>query len=119
MSQAHEHDFKTHITILGWLHIISNVLFLVIGLLGFLFMAGIGFASGDPTAVRVLGLIGIIAAVFFAVLALPGLVAGIGLLTRQTWSRVLALVIGFLSLINIPVGTAIGVYTFRLLPGVW
>jgi hypothetical protein len=47
-----------------------------------------------------------------------GIIAGWGLLERQSWARVLALVLGFLSLIHMPFGTAIGVYTlWVLLPG--
>ena len=64
---------------------------------------------------RVLGFIGTVGAIFFTILALPGLVAGYGLLKRQPWARVLALVVGVLSLVNIPLGTVIGIYTFWVL----
>jgi len=51
-------------------------------------------------------------------LALPGLVAGYGLLTHKPWARVLAIVIGILSLLNFPIGTAIGLYALWVLfPG--
>ena len=46
-----------------------------------------------------------------ALLGLPGLLAGYGLLTRKPWARILAIVVGILSLLNFPVGTAIGLYT--------
>lgn len=47
-----------------------------------------------------------------------GFVAGYGLMQRETWGRVLALILAFISLFNIPFGTAIGVYTiWVLLPG--
>ena len=47
-----------------------------------------------------------------------GLIAGWGLLDRQSWARMLAIVLGFLSLIHMPFGTAIGIYTlWVLLPG--
>jgi len=45
----------------------------MIGLIGLLILAGIGFVSGDPTAMPILTLIGGIGAVFFAALAIPGL----------------------------------------------
>jgi hypothetical protein len=44
-----------------------------------------------------------------------GLVAGIGLLTRQPWARTLTLVFAFLSLINVPLGTALGIYAIYVL----
>src|ERR1700683_1803683 len=47
-----------------------------------------------------------------------GFVAGYGLMQREAWGRVLALILAFISLFNIPFGTAIGVYTiWVLLPG--
>lgn len=47
-----------------------------------------------------------------------GFLAGWGLTQREGWARILALVLAFISLFNIPFGTAIGVYTmWVLLPG--
>ena len=37
--------------------------------------------------------------------------AGWGLLKRASWARMLALILGFLSLLSVPFGTALGVYT--------
>jgi hypothetical protein len=48
-------------------------------------------------------------------LAIPGLVAGYGLLTWKSWGRILAIVVGILSLINFPLGTAVGIYTLWVL----
>jgi hypothetical protein len=45
-----------------------------------------------------------------------GFIAGWGLLHRDPWARVLALILAFISLFtNIPFGTAIGVYTMWVL----
>ncbi len=46
---------------------------------------------------------------------LLALAAGIGLLQKQHWARMIALVSGFLSLLSIPVGLAIGIYTIWVL----
>jgi hypothetical protein len=40
---------------------------------------------------------------------------GYALLTRQPWGRTLAIVVAILSLIKIPVGTALGIYTLWVL----
>jgi len=46
-----------------------------------------------------------------------GFGAGWGLLQRESWARLLALVLAFISLFNVPLGTALGVYTlWALLP---
>lgn len=44
-----------------------------------------------------------------------GLVAGWGLLQREPWGRTLAIVLGCVSLIDIPFGTALGIYTLWVL----
>jgi predicted lysophospholipase L1 biosynthesis ABC-type transport system permease subunit len=62
----------------------------------------------------------LLTALAFIVLAKAacGFLAGWGLLQREPWARVVALVLGFVSLFNIPFGTAVGVYTlWVLLPG--
>ncbi len=106
---------ENHVKILGILHITWGGLLVFVGLMGFIFFAGIGILSGDETAAGILGLIGTIAVILMAVFGLPGILAGIGLLQRREWGRILALVVGFLSLIDIPFGTALGVYTIWVL----
>jgi hypothetical protein len=49
--------------------------------------------------------------------ALAGFAAGVGLLQRESWARALTLVLGFISLIHIPLGTALGIYTIWVLLG--
>ncbi len=41
--------------------------------------------------------------------------AGWGLLTHQTWARLLTLVLAFLALFHIPFGTALGIYSLWVL----
>ena len=50
-------------------------------------------------------------AVIIAVKAAAGFFVGWGLLQREPWARIGALVLGFLALFNVPFGTAVGVYT--------
>jgi hypothetical protein len=56
-----------------------------------------------------------VVAIFILAKAACGFIAGWGLLQREPWARVIALVLGFLSLFNIPFGTAVGVYTLWVL----
>ena len=50
----------------------------------------------------------------FAVGVLP-LIVGYGLMKRRPWAKPSALVLAIISLINTPIGTALGIYSFRFL----
>ena len=81
----------------------------------FVLLPGIGVASGDAEAIMVLGIVATSLSVLLCLLALPGILAGIGLLMRKNWGRILAIVVGILNLVNFPIGTVIGVYTLWVL----
>ena len=51
----------------------------------------------------------------FFIIAIPGFIAGIGLLRMKSWARIIAIVVGCLNLIHVPFGTALGVYTLWVL----
>jgi len=44
-----------------------------------------------------------------------GFIAGWGLTKRETWARIFTLVLAFISLFNVPFGTAIGIYSLWVL----
>ncbi len=70
------------------------------------------FAQRPP--VFILPLLGFIGFVLLAK-GLLGMAAGVGLLQRQTWARMLAIVLGVISLFNMLFGTALGIYTLWVL----
>lgn len=110
MNTLSARDLQHRVTILGWLYILGHALFLLIGGGVYVYTvlhASSGAVSGEAEPVAVLGLL--------TLLALPGMLAGGGLLKRKEWGRILALVVGFLALATFPVGTAIGLYTFWVL----
>jgi hypothetical protein len=115
MNQLNVDQVRQHATILGWLHIAINALTLVHGCFLFALLLGIGLITNDQVAFSVLGVTGTAVGTLLVLLALPGIVAGYGLLRRRDWGRILALVVGFLGLFNFPLGTAIGIYTFWVL----
>jgi hypothetical protein len=106
----------THVKVLGIIHIAFGSLG-ILGALALLMIfggiAGIVGASGEEgahIAVPILGGIGALLFFFLVLVSLPGIVAGIGLLGFRPWARILTIVLSAIHLINVPFGTAVGVY---------
>jgi hypothetical protein len=115
MNQAGRQDVEQHVPILGWLLIVSHAIFLVVGVFVFVLLTGIGAFSGDQQAFAILTIVAICVAALMAVLALPGILAGYGLLQRKSWGRVLALIVAVLNIFNFPIGTMIAGYALWVL----
>jgi len=107
----------THVKVLA-------VLYIVLSGIGLLFALLIVFALGTAAsivgmsaspedaaiAVPILGLTGTALAALLLLLSLPGLVTGWGLLKLRPWARILGIVLAVISLLNFPIGTAVGIY---------
>lgn len=106
---------RQHIDILGYCYIALGALGLLAALLAFLGIAGGGLLSGDSGATAVLVTIATFVGGFLFIISVPNLIAGYGLLKRKSWARILALVLGFINLFNVPLGTVLGGYTFWVL----
>ncbi len=50
-----------------------------------------------------------------AFVSLLGIIGGIGILTEQRWAKGLVIAVGFVSLLNFPFGTLLGIYTIWVL----
>jgi len=107
---------ERHINLIGILWIVLGGLSLVFGLMGFLVLFGISFIPDmGREAPFILRTVGSVAVFFFALLGLPKIIAGIGLLKKKEWGRILTLIVSFISLLNFPLGTAIGIYSIIIL----
>ncbi len=121
-SQA-QSRLASHVHLLGIFWMIIGGLF-ALGAFGCLVsgsMMGVFMRAGSPDAnvpehVRLI-MPAIIwsVGIFLAILAVVGFAAGYGLLKVRPWARVLAIVLGFLALLHIPLGTALGIYTLVIL----
>lgn len=110
--QAH-----THLLGILWLAIsafnsVAGVVLYVLANTLFAHMHELGAPEAPTAFLRpLLTVIGI----FVLAKAAFGFMAGWGLLQREPWARILTLVLGFISLFNVPFGTAVGVYTLWVL----
>ena len=100
-----------HITLVAVLNIGLGAMGIVAASIVFIILAASGILSRDPQAMKILPLIGSIVAVFLIVISTPAIVAGIGLLRRCSWARILVLIVAVLNLLNFPLGTMLAIYT--------
>src|SRR6267143_1247368 len=116
--QAEEHN-----KILGIMHLVyggMHALSLVVVLFVFLILGvtiPFGVSGPDAPPAALFAIVGIIVFVFMLVLTIPPFVAGYGFLKRKQWSKVAGVISACLALLSVPMGTALGVYTFWFLFG--
>ena len=110
---------KQHVTVVGALHIGYSAFQILGAIVAFMFIVGAGLIGGliaeEGIVVAIAATLGILIAVWTVLLSVPGIVGGIGLLKYKSWARYLVLVLAVLDLFNIPIGTAIGVYSIWVL----
>jgi len=101
-----------HIRLLGILWLAISALRLIPGLF-LIAIAGSRIFPPDipPFVQALLPAIGLC----FLLVAGIGIAIGWGPLARQSWARMLTIVFGAISLIDIPFGTALGIYTLWVL----
>lgn len=102
---------EKHINVVAALHIGLSILGIIIGGIVFAVLYFVRNVSGDPDAEMVLTIIANIMIVFVVIVSLPGIIAGLGLFKRKEWARILTLILSVIDLFNIPIGTAVGVYS--------
>jgi hypothetical protein len=115
---------RDHVRLVGilWmaysaLHVVAGVAVLIVAQVIFGRVNGvIHIPNGPPPEVTV-WLRPLLCAIGWLILAkaAAGFFAGWGLLQREEWARVVALVVGFIALLNVPIGTVLGIYTLWVL----
>jgi hypothetical protein len=114
-----------HIQTLGILWCVYGAYRAAAGIFAVLFLMGVAtpaFLGGMGSRglpflpfAPVMGGLAAVAGVFILLSSCLAFATGYGLLTRKPWGRVLGIVAAVLSLIKIPIGTALGIYTLWVL----
>jgi hypothetical protein len=102
---------KKHIELVGILHIVYHSVGMIWAALVMFILAYGGLFARDQTALMVVLVVAMVISGLVVIFSIPGIIGGAALLKMKPWGRTLTLVMGFLALIEIPLGTALGVYT--------
>ena len=110
---------KQHVTVVGALHIGYSAFQILGAIVALMFIVGAGLIGGliaeERLVITITAIAGTAIGLWLVLVAVPGIVGGIGLLKYKSWARYLVLVLAVLDLFNIPIGTAIGVYSIWVL----
>lgn len=107
---------QQHVKLVAILNIVYGSIWILLGLVVFALLGGVGFLTsfeGRADAEQALPILVLIAVFIFGILLIvsaPAIVAGVGLLYYRPWARVLTIVVSALHLLNVPFGTALGIY---------
>ncbi len=104
-----------HITLVAVLHIAWSLLLLVAGCVVFVLSGAGGLLAGEDELAYVAVAVATLATTLLFITAAAGLVGAYGLLKRRSWGRFTLMVLSAVWLIKIPVGTAMGIYSFYVL----
>lgn len=104
-------NLTRRIDLVGYLHIAYGSVLLVLGLF-ILIAATVGtFLFPLIATWAVAAGANVTAALILWAIALPSIVAGIGVIRRFSWARVLIIVLSVVDLFSVPLGTALGAFS--------
>jgi len=109
-------NMKQHVSFVGALHIGFGLLGLV-GALAIFFGSQFlfEFVQDEPIAQDVLSFIGNSVALILVFFSSLGIIGGTGLFSYKPWARILVMIVSAMNCLNVPVGTAKGIYSIWVL----
>jgi len=112
---AQVNPMEKHIKLVALLCIVFGAIGIIVGVITLAVISGGGLITKDPTVIKITGIVGPVIGFFFFLTSVTEVIGGIGLLKRRGWAKILVTIIAILDLLNIPIGTVIGIYTLWVL----
>ncbi len=109
-------NMNQHVSFVGALHIGFGLLGLAGALaifFGFQFL--FEFVEDEPIAQDVLSFVGNSVALILVFFSSLGIIGGAGLFSYKPWARILVMIVSAMNCLNVPVGTAKGIYSLWVL----
>jgi riboflavin transporter FmnP len=108
-------QMEKHLTAVAALQVGLSILGVLLGIFVFVLLTGIGVIAQEKEALFILSTIGTGVGLFLLIISVPGIIGGIGLFKRKEWARILVVILSAINLLNIPFGTALGIYSIWVL----
>lgn len=109
-------NMKQHVSFVGALHVGFGILGAIGALVVYItFNFAEGFIEQEPVAEQVLAFLGGTVSLLILFFACLGIIGGIGLFSYKPWARILVMIVSAINCLNIPIGTAKGVYSIWVL----
>ncbi|MDX6446162.1 MAG: hypothetical protein QOH71_3236 [Blastocatellia bacterium] len=111
---------EQHNKYLGWAHVVYAVLHALMGVVVsviviVMFSTLPNSSRGNPPPMGFLIAMAIFMLIFTVGISIPSMIAGYALLKRKRWAKIAAIVAGAFAAMQVPIGTAVCVYTFWFL----
>ena len=109
-------DMDHHLRIVGWIYTVLGGISLIAGCIFILFLyTGLTVLGPDTQTILKSAGLGTVLLGVLIVASVLSLITGIALLKGKGWGRVIAMVMAIIGLLDIPFGTALGIYTLWVL----
>ena len=106
-----ESRLSVHFKILGALLVAYSAMQFIGGIVLFTIFNIVEIFVDEQDVVTLVQLFTRTVAILILIVAIPGIIAGIGLLLDRIWARKFSLIVGIIYLLFIPIGTIIGIYS--------
>lgn len=109
-------NMKQQVSLVGALHVGFGIL----GLLGALaiyltFQFAYEFIDEEPMVEHIITFIGNTLSLIVMFISALGIIGGAGLFSYKPWARILVMIVSAINCLNIPIGTAKGIYSLWVL----
>jgi hypothetical protein len=111
---------EQHNKYLGWAHLVYAALHTLMGvvisvIVAVMFSTLPNSGRGNPPPPGFFIAMAVFMLIFTVGISIPSMIAGYALLKRKRWAKIAAIVAGAFAAMQVPVGTAVCVYTFWFL----
>ena len=107
-AEEHNRTLGTLYFVYGGVHGLT-----LLGLLGLVLIFKFASVAGDLLSTSIILAGTLVFVVLMMLVGILPLIAGLGFRRRQPWVKPFSVALGVVSLVNVPIGTALGIYTIR------